>query len=234
MYTSKRVKFGLALGALVTCVFGAFANTATQDEQLLGVEISGGSRRSLYLPASTEADMVQLFAVIPVAEGGFTPGEKEPIAAIEVVPRMQGAVVKVDIFTVFGEVGRVRNCDELKRMRLRHVASHIVRKGEAFELPREFSEVGARSVNPVTVKAVAKRDDHDGKVGTAGSDGQLLRAFYSAPARAGSIGQADCPCASCGNTLCCPAKGRCLGCGDCGTVCCKPIQPHPGPELIQP
>lgn len=164
----------------------------------LGIEITTNiNDEPLYIPANLSHKKGRLFATVPVKSGG-------DVAAVRIVPVMEKGKVKLDLYLISGEYWKAQSCADLQLLPNRQTESISIAYGETVPVKGE-----AADTQPLAnIKVVDLRPAQESKTDAAG----LIEP-----------GAGPCGCARCGRQSplwCCPNRGQCLGCGNCGEVCC--------------
>lgn len=161
----------------------------------LGIEIA--LKKLFYVPAALAGKSVSVVVKTPPLEGNY---EHEPISAVKLVPLMEGDKVKVTVFGLIGEAGNIKTCKEWNALKSIKIGSFVAGLGEEVTISqlRDYGvsfETGDLKFR-VVPKKVFRQLDWEASGGR-------------------------CDCGSCGGLQCCPNPGFCIGCGECGSVCCS-------------
>src|SRR5713226_8996657 len=117
------------------------------------------------------------------------------ISGVRIAPVMEGDKVKFDVYLVSGDLRRVTTCDEIKRLPAKLLESHLAGKGQEITVDGSAwlvkVKIGDRYISAVPQDPI----EEDARCNSCGS-------------------------AHCGSLTCTPCWGKCMWCGDCGSVCC--------------
>lgn len=161
----------------------------------LAIEIA--LSKAFYVPAATTGKSI--FVVIRVPAANVKSQGQDAITALKLQPIMDGDKVKVTVVGLIGEPDRVKTCSDWDALKSRPIATYVAGLDEEVSLV-ELKDFGvSMGTNPLTFRVVPKR--------------------ILSPVPDELPG--GCDCGSCDNLICCPNPGYCLGCGSCGSFCCK-------------
>ena len=194
--------------SIIVCLgaSGKYRSEARNPDRL-GLEITTDSNEKiLYVPVglTTERNIV---AYVPVRNGQY-------VSAVRVEPVMADGKVRFDVSAISGDYESNSSCADVKKLPARLVGTHFIGNGESLTLKDDLAVTPWR----VKVKAVTLRPSM--VIGGQNPLPQKVNAFQE-PVYEAEPG--PCGCARCGvkNPLwCCPARGQCMECSNCGTVCC--------------
>lgn len=205
MSKRRRTNFAaLASAVLMAVAAVGMQGIGAQSPEPLGVEIStGADTGALYLPVSSPSQKNRLYATVPVTNGG-------EVSAVRVIPVMQGARVRVEVYAVSGDLTKAQSCADRLLLPSRLLATHTVEKNQTVTVAGE-----GWSANITAVERRPEQSD------SPGGKGGGRTAFVKTSAQLEPVyGAEGCGCAGCaGGIRCCPNKGDCMQC-PCGTVCC--------------
>jgi hypothetical protein len=197
---SLKKKISLATVAVISLslliISATLGRTQPAEAPAYGIEIP--LKKTFYVPASTSNKEISIVVRVPSAG---TVDANETVSAVRLVPRMQGDKVQVTVFALSGDAGNFKTCKEWDSLKSVKVGVYTAGLDDEVAIAK-LSDYGVRFGNePLKFRVVPRRGPP--QVGYAGFGG-------------------DCGCATCGRLECCPNSGSCLGCGDCGEVCCRP------------
>jgi hypothetical protein len=218
----KRLRDICLAVSFAVCLLLPYHSVAQQKEEgvqvRLGMEILRSGAPKFYLPVSSQS-----YAVVRVPITEDVTGQEGKAAAVKVAAQMEGNSVRINVSAFFGEIGRITSCDQLNNLKEQFVASYLVRKGESVQVP-ELTKLGARfGAEPLRiaiVKAKAMPNATTQQAGAAPSPPAEASRFSAATKLTPNPQGTGCLCGGCGDLSCCPTRGHCLTCGDCGMVCC--------------
>jgi len=147
-------------------------------------------------------------AYVPVRNGEY-------VSAVRVEPVMAGGRVRFNVSAVSGDYKSNSSCADVKKLPARLIGTHFIGNGETLTLKDNLA-VTSWSVK---VKAVTLRPP----VVISRQNAPLTTKMNAFQESVNETEPGPCGCARCGdkNPLwCCPARGECMGCSKCGTVCC--------------
>lgn len=197
MKSQKTIWFSFIALIVFSMLFVAYARNS--DSRKLGVEIN--TRNPFYFPAATGNETITGLVRVGKSENASS----EDITGLKIAPTMEGGKVRVEVFAVYGDIHAVKSCKELAAFKNKLLGSQILNKGESLNLSELANLKRTENEEPLFVKIVGMKKDYN--------DNPFEKTS--------GIAQVS-GCGSCGNLLCCPAPGKCLGCGDCGLVCRGP------------
>ena len=194
--------------SIIVClsVSGKYRSEARNPDRL-GLEITTDSNEKvLYVPVGVTTDR-NIVAYVPVRNGQY-------VSAVRVEPVMADGKVRFDISAISGDYEANSSCAEVKKLPARLVGTHFIGKGETLTLKDDLAVTPWR----VKVKAVSLR----APMVISGQKAQPQRAnAFQEPFNETEPGPCGCAQSGVKNPLwCCPARGQCMECGNCGTVCC--------------
>jgi hypothetical protein len=169
----------------------------------MGVEIYANSDKTFYIPAPADGGTISAFVRVPHDEKQQASDDRP--SAVRLTPEADGDKLKVSVYALYGDLGRVKTCDDYNGFEKKFVASYVAGPGEKVTVSK-LNDLGVTfKQGELTFKVVPKR--------AVEKPGSIQPASYSPVQR-------QCECGSCGGLSCCPNTGYCLGCGSCGDVCC--------------
>jgi hypothetical protein len=201
----------LTLFACCTLLFMVWPRndaSAMKPAERLGIEItSDTSDKPLYIPVAltTEKSMV---AYVPVRDGN-------DITAVRIEPVMQQGKVKFSAFAISGDYETNKSCADVHKLPARLIETHLASEGDLVSVQDSLSATPWR----VKIKVGKLRPPM-----VIGSQSRAAHSkMYAFQDPVFEVEPGPCGCATCGtkNPLwCCPARGQCIGCSNCGTICC--------------
>lgn len=198
MKISKRTIL-IAVGVLLISllVAAAYARKGrVPSASPLGIEIA--LSKSFYVPAANGGKTTMVVIRVPASDG--TSQRQDAVSAIKLEPKMEGDKVKVSVFALIGEANHIKTCSDWDALKSVPVATYIAGLDEEVSLVK-LRDFGVNmGTNPLTFRVVPRK---------------ILSPL---PQDAYTSG---CDCASCDGLICCPNSGYCIGCGSCGSVCCR-------------
>jgi len=198
MIVSKKAMFvAVAVTALSLFVVSAYANwTPPAGESYLGIELA--LKKPFYIPAASTDDR-GMSAVVrtPLAENV---SEHGAIAAVKLIPVMDGEKVKVTVVGLIGDTNNITTCRQWDSLKSIEVATYIAGLDEEISI-QDLKSHGVYFENgSLKFRVVPKK------------------VFPLMPQM--EIGN-GCGCASCNRLQCCPNPGQCIECSSCGYACCN-------------
>lgn len=203
--------FNLTALAFGLLLFGAMLQNHGSDSEVvperLGIEITTNTNdKPLYIPVSL-ANEKNIVAYVPVSNG-------DSVTAVRIEPVMQEGRVKFNASAISGDYEANKSCADINRLPARLIGTHWAKETETVNVQDGLS------VTPWRVKVKVVKLRPPVIIGQSAVPKLKANAFQD-PVPLEPIG--PCGCATCGteNPLwCCPNRGQCMGCSNCGTVCC--------------
>jgi len=189
------MKIGIAVMALIVLTFSTFygQRLANNNSPLLGIEVTTNAMDNpLSVPINTVAGKKQLFVTVPVKD---KTGE---VSAIRIVPAIEDDKIKLDIFYLSDDYWKSKRCVDTQLLKSSRVETRFIEKDGTLNLLKATDDKNS----PISIKAITFPAQITDEIEPVAG---------------------PCGCATCGrqNPLrCCPSEGNCLGCGNCGEVCC--------------
>lgn len=192
-------------------VFGTVSrnhvSSPTVIPERLGIEITTDSNdKPLYIPVSLTTEK-SIVAYVPVRNGDY-------VTAVRIEPVMQEGRVKFNASAVSGDYEANKSCVDVNRLPARLIGSHLAKETETVNIQDDLT------ITPWRVKVKVLKLRPPMIIGQSSVPKSKGNAFQE-PVPLEPVG--PCGCATCGteNPLwCCPNRGQCMGCSNCGTVCC--------------
>jgi hypothetical protein len=194
----------LALVTLLVAAASAKRATATPDAgageyTTLGIEIPLANG-PFTLPAAREGRRVSAHIRVPTVDSANA--RPDQVTAVRLMPRIVGDAVEVKVYALYGDVSKITSCDGWKSLKSSYVGEYKAASGGEFEV-KELRGLGVSfGEKPLTVHVTHMK-------------------VAPQPQPQTPIVVTACECGSCGALKCCPDNGKCLGCGNCGSVCCE-------------
>lgn len=164
-------------------------------QKRLGIEIR--LTKPMLIPAARQGRVLEAFLRV---DNKDVRSDAEPFSAIKVGATEAGDKIEVTVSGLSGDIAAVKSCKDWWRLKESPVASFLLSEDEEITVS-QLSHLGSNfKSGKLTFKAVPLPQE------------MLME------------GGGGCGCARCdsSNLYCCPNAGECLGCGVCGSVCCKP------------
>ena len=209
----KRILWSLALVTILSTfsmIFVAYASN-DKDNRRLGVEINV-KNKPFYFPAAVGNRIITGLVRVRSSE---TPSANE-ITGLQVAPTMVNGKVRVEVTAVYGDIRAVKSCKGLNAFKQTLLGSKTLNKGESLNLSELANLKLSENEAPLVVEIVGMKKSYN--------DNPYQK----------SSGAAQLPgCGNCGDVVCCPYPGKCIGCGDCGLICDTKKPKEPGHEVPQ-
>jgi hypothetical protein len=186
----------LSILAVVTVLVGAvYARRAPEVPAGMTLAIEIPMKNGPFtVPAAGPRNEVSAHIKVPSAQ----PGQA---TAVRLMPRLVNDRVQVKVYALYGDVSKVATCEDWEQMKSSYVGEYTAGNGGEFAVS-ELSSLGVSfGEKPLTVRVVPLK--------------LAPRAVQE------EVIVVACQCGGCGGLSCCPNDGKCLSCGDCGSVCCK-------------
>jgi hypothetical protein len=165
-----------------------------KSHKRLGVEIH--LNKPMLIPAARQGRILEAF--LRVDNDDRRPAG-ESFAAVKVGAAEAGNKIEVTVSVLSGDISAVKSCKDWWMVKESKVASYFLSEGEEVTVP-QLSHLGS------TFK-----------------EGKLAFRAVPLPQEMELEAGGKCGCARCdsSNLYCCPNPDECMGCGVCGSVCCK-------------
>jgi hypothetical protein len=166
----------------------------TAKQKRLGIEIR--LTKPMLIPAARQGRVLEAFLRV---ENKDVRSDAEPFSAIKIGATEAGDKIEVTVSGLSGDITTVKSCKDWWRLKESPIASYLVNEEEVITVS-QLSDLGSNfKSGKLTFKAVPLPQDMLAEAG------------------------GGCGCARCdsSNLYCCPNPNECLGCGVCGSVCCK-------------
>jgi hypothetical protein len=164
-----------------------------KSSKRLGVQIH--LNKPMLIPAAREGRILEAFLRV---DNNDVRAMGESVSAVKVGAADAGNKIEVTVSVLSGDIAAVKSCKDWWMLKESKVATYFLSEGEEITVP-ELSQLGSNfKAGKLAFKAV------------------LLPQELAAEA-------GKCGCARCdsSNLYCCPNPDECMGCGVCGSVCCK-------------
>jgi len=188
------VLVGLTSSRLLRRGLAQTGSAVDKSHKRLGLEIH--LNKSMLIPAATQGRILETFLRV---DNDDTRAAGESFSAVKVGAAEAGKKIEVTVSVLSGDISAVKSCKDWWMLKESKVASYYLSEGEEVTVP-QLSHLGSNfTEGKLAFKAVALPQD------------MLLEEG------------AKCGCARCDSSglYCCPNPDECLGCGVCGSVCCK-------------
>jgi len=189
----------IAVGVLPVSLLVAAAYTRkgrAPNASPLGIEIA--LSKPFYVPAASGGKTTMVVIRVPATDGGGSQ-RQDAVSAIKLEPKMEGDKVRVSVFALIGEAAHIKTCRDWDALKSTPVGTYVASLDEEVSLVK-LRDLGVSMGNdPLTFRVVPRRT------------------LSPLPPDL----ESGCDCGSCDGLICCPNAGYCIGCGSCGSVCCK-------------
>lgn len=197
---------GLALVTLLVVVVSAkrptetpsaAAPTAAATTLAIEVPMKDGP---FTVPAAGPGREVSAHIAVPSVDSAKA--RPDQVTAVRLMPRIVDDKVEVKVYALYGDVSNITSCEGWGKLKASFVGEYTASGGGEFVV-KELNDLGVSfGEKPLTVHIVP------------------MKVAPRPQTEIAPIVAEACGCAGCQGLSCCPNNGKCMRCGNCGSVCC--------------